>query len=222
MSLFFGVPAQLKALRDNLTTLLTRWSQTKADFLDAAITSRAPSSTALSTVQWTNTRAANLDLVPTVNTAVADLQAYGAIDAVVGASVASGGTISAWQTAFDSIGGIVSVNTVIAAAGYTQSLLVTGKGCLEFLALSVPSALAGSYGYRLTIDGVVVHAVTNQFGAGQNGAGAVVCGAVMLNGTTPAGVSLGSWPFNSSLKVEVYATATTGTVRTYSKHRRTT
>jgi len=45
------------------STALTNatWTDTKAGYIDAGISTRAPSSTALSTAQWTNTRAGNLD-----------------------------------------------------------------------------------------------------------------------------------------------------------------
>lgn len=46
------------------------WTDTKAGFLDAAVSSRAPSSTALSNVTWTNTRAALLDNLSNLDTTV--------------------------------------------------------------------------------------------------------------------------------------------------------
>ena len=52
-----GVPGKLKTVLDRLTS--TRAAN--LDNLDAAISTRAPASTALSTAQWTNTRAGLLD-----------------------------------------------------------------------------------------------------------------------------------------------------------------
>ena len=52
-----GVPGKLKTLLDRLTAARA----TKLDNLDTAITTRAPSSTALSTATWTATRAGYLD-----------------------------------------------------------------------------------------------------------------------------------------------------------------
>lgn len=46
------------------------WTNTKAGFLDAAVSSRAPSSTALSNATWTNTRAALLDNLSNLDTTV--------------------------------------------------------------------------------------------------------------------------------------------------------
>ena len=46
---------------NGIISLLTRWTQTLADRLDAAISSRAPASTALSTATWTSTKAGYLD-----------------------------------------------------------------------------------------------------------------------------------------------------------------
>lgn len=58
MSAFLaGIPGQVKTLLDRLTS----GRATNLDNLDATVSSRAPSSTALSTATWTGTRATNLD-----------------------------------------------------------------------------------------------------------------------------------------------------------------
>lgn len=55
-----GVPGKLK-------TLIDLWTSTKAGYVDAAVTSRAPASTALSTAVWSSGLATELDgLAPSI------------------------------------------------------------------------------------------------------------------------------------------------------------
>lgn len=51
----------LAPIYNAVNKLLVRWTAAKAAYLDAAVTSRAPASTALSNVNWTDGRAAKLD-----------------------------------------------------------------------------------------------------------------------------------------------------------------
>ena len=56
--------AKVNNLLNTLANHVAAWTSARAakmDNLDAAISSRAPASTALSTAQWTNTRAGYLD-----------------------------------------------------------------------------------------------------------------------------------------------------------------
>lgn len=56
-----GVPGKLKTIYDYLTTHLSSTRAAKIDQLDAAISTRAPASTALSSAMWTATKAGYLD-----------------------------------------------------------------------------------------------------------------------------------------------------------------
>lgn len=58
-----GVPGKLKTISDYLTTNLAAVRAAKIDNLDAAISTRAAASTALSNATWTNARAAKLDSI---------------------------------------------------------------------------------------------------------------------------------------------------------------
>ena len=60
-----GVPGKLKTVIDHLTTHLSSTRAAKIDQLDAAISSRAAASTALSTATWTSARAGYLDQINT-------------------------------------------------------------------------------------------------------------------------------------------------------------
>jgi len=61
MAPLLGVPGKLKTLLDRITTARAA----NLDNIDAAVSSRAPSATALSTATWTNARAANIDEILT-------------------------------------------------------------------------------------------------------------------------------------------------------------
>lgn len=61
IDVLLGVPGKLKAISDYLTTNLAAVRATKIDNLDAAISTRAPASTAVSSTDWTPARAAKLD-----------------------------------------------------------------------------------------------------------------------------------------------------------------
>lgn len=60
-----GVPGKLKTISDHLTTNLSTTRAAKVDNLDAAISTRAPASTALTNATWTNARAEKIDTLET-------------------------------------------------------------------------------------------------------------------------------------------------------------
>ena len=60
-SLFAKLNSIISAIEDHVAI----WTTAKAGNLDTTVSSRAPASTALSTAQWTNTRAGYLDNINT-------------------------------------------------------------------------------------------------------------------------------------------------------------
>jgi hypothetical protein len=52
----------LAPIYNAVNKLLARWTATKAGYLDAAVSTRAPSSTALTNVTWTDAKAGYLDV----------------------------------------------------------------------------------------------------------------------------------------------------------------
>lgn len=113
---FAGVPGRLKALLDRLTATRAGYLDNLTN-LDAAVTSRAAASTALSTATWTGTLAANLGTISSGATAftgiVASIQ-YGSIS-VTGTNTSATATIT-------------SVNTNKAALIYLGSLAANSNG----------------------------------------------------------------------------------------------
>lgn len=62
IDMLLGVPGKLKSVYDHLTTYLSSTRCAKIDNLDAAISSRAAASTALSSGTWTATKAGYIDM----------------------------------------------------------------------------------------------------------------------------------------------------------------
>jgi hypothetical protein len=69
-----GVPGKLATIYTHLTTYLSSTRCAKIDNLDAAITTRAAASTALSTATWTGTRAGYIDFLNTGVPAIKNVQ----------------------------------------------------------------------------------------------------------------------------------------------------
>lgn len=57
-----GIPGRLKTVADHLSTYLSSTRCARIDYLDAAISGRAPAGTALSNATWTDARAGFLDM----------------------------------------------------------------------------------------------------------------------------------------------------------------
>ena len=110
-----------------LATLLARLTSTRAGYLDAAISTRAAASTALSTAQWSNGRAANLDNLDIAVSAAGNKPPLTILNGVTftqpsiynvfGTSLT---TYSASETAFDTW---KTIHTVT-GAGYIEDLRV--------------------------------------------------------------------------------------------------
>jgi hypothetical protein len=69
-----GVPGKLKTISDFLTTNWTAVRAAKVDNLDAAVSSRAAATTALTNVTWTDARAAKLDLIAASGSVIQSIQ----------------------------------------------------------------------------------------------------------------------------------------------------
>lgn len=142
---FFGPSGRLKTLLDRLTS--TR--ATNLDNLDAAISTRAPSSTALSNAVWTDARAGKLD---NVTVPILD-KAPIASGLVLGASYQTVGSSGA-ATVFNT-GSFANHNTT--STTYVDAVNVTGSGYLTGLFHVCPAdTTLGTETLELIIDGVTV------------------------------------------------------------------
>lgn len=123
-----GVPGKLKTISDYLTTHLASARAAKIDNLDAAISTRAAASTALTNATWSDARAAKLD------------GAAQAADPLLGVPIAANFGTTEYSTS---------------STAYVTAVSITGKGVLK--GVLQKNGTASTFAYlKVTIDGVVV------------------------------------------------------------------
>lgn len=207
-----SVPGRLTTLINNVGTLLTRWTQTKADYVDAAISTRAPGATALDKNIWTDARAARLDNIDYLYAAAANNVANPILN-----PISSLNNIT-------SIAGLLSITvpygittstpvTVVSAGVYYDVINITGKGVINYLDVSIFSGASGFGGFRLTLDGVVM-TLTNISGTN---AGNLIIGVITSAGI----VALEEVPFRSQFKLEVTSVGAGAALKARYRYRRT-
>jgi hypothetical protein len=200
-----GVPGKLKTISDWLTTYWTAARAAKVDYLDAAISSRAPAATAVSNVDYTPVRATALDSVASIGT-----------NPILSPPIANGLTLP--TSSFSSNIAYYALMTACAgqyvasvSASYTTVVSVTGKGVLNFLAFC---GAAGNL--RLTIDGVVIFTLSND-------ANKICVGALQVQSSSPYdiyGITYDNIPFKQSLLIEhLSSTAGNQVITVYKYHR---
>jgi len=121
----------LAPIYGSVIKLLNRWTQTLADRLDASVSSRAPSSTALSNATWTDTRAGKLDSLDAAVTSRASATYYTAVRAEkldnLDAAVTATTRIKSIQR------GTIAITTTNTTATATITSVATAKTRLRFL-----------------------------------------------------------------------------------------
>jgi hypothetical protein len=200
-----GVPGRLKTIADYLTTHLSSTRAAKIDNLDAAISTRAPASTALTNATWTPTRAGHLDLISSRAAESSPLLSAPMLNGVVTAVTAS--TLGG---AFDIVGITQSSSTT--STTYSTALTVTGQGVLNFASVA-SSGSTHAASIKITIDGVAVF-------EGGTGTRQSLCPVgAYIPGTA---VALDQVPFKTSLLIEhKIANSASNSVAFY-KYRKTT
>jgi hypothetical protein len=203
-----GVPGKLKTISDWLTTYWTAARAAKIDYLDAAISSRAPAATAVSNVDYTPARAAALDSVAPVST-----------NPILSPPIANGLTLP--TNTFSSNVTYNALTTACAgqyasstSTSYVAAVNVAGKGVLNFLAFSASGATGN---LRLTIDGVVIFTLSNDNNK-------VCIGAIQVQSPNPYdiyGVTYDNIPFKQSLLIEHLTNNSSYQVTTVYKYHRT-
>jgi len=130
--------------------LLNRWTQTIADRLDAAVSTIAAASTALSTATWTSTRAGKLDSLNATISSRVPLSNYSAARAAkldyLDAAITSVTRIKNIQR------GILSLTGTSASATATVTAVVLAKSELYWLGETNPTYSSSFYpGIRLEL-----------------------------------------------------------------------
>lgn len=213
MSFLISVPGKLKEVGDNVGTLLSRLTATRAGYLNTPISSRAPASTALLRSVWTNTRASRLDQIPSIAAQVAALRATinQGSDTYSGVETTSDDGIGAALADQHGMGVLGTHST--ANSTWTSIIDVSGSGMIDALAFRCSAHTQNTdLGVRLTIDGVSVYGTDTDNLAGhatntdQDNYGMIFNGACSLDGSDHF-QSLTFWPvpFASQFRVEMYA-----------------
>lgn len=207
-----SVPGKLKTLLDRLTT--TRADN--LDKLDANISTRAASSTALSTATWTGTLATNLGTTNTrVDTTVSSRAA--ATNPLIsppmsgGLPIDSGNSGSSPGTGATLAARVAGTLFTTTSSTYVDALNITGAGVLNFLAIW-HSSTNGTV-CTVTIDGV---ALQTDVSNGTDGFVKPLVG-VFVSSTVP--MALDQIPFKTSLRVQIKTSG--GTASAVIKYRRT-
>lgn len=153
--------------------------------LDAAISTRAPSATALSTTQWTNTRAGYLDNLELVGSPVTSQ--------VLPSS--SPGLAASLYT----LAGQFVQSSYVTDTNYVDVLSVSGAGVLTFAMLTQLGA--GSVSGRIEVDGSVI--ATSTLDATTESLAMVGCVIEDTSSDQLFGIACEEIRFNSSLKLQV-------------------
>ena len=196
MSIFLnGVPGRLKTLIDRLVPsgsaeTLTDTRLANLDDLDAAVSTRAPSATALSTATWTGTKAGYLDA------AISSVKMKGQVNMVRDTTWTS--TAVETAAASDGLGAKYNAPATMNAGQYYELLSVTAAGWLYLVVTARNTSFSsGTLSTRITIDGDVWDVITDT-GTATAGYGHVAHGAMSDVVITPIATR-----FDTSVKVEI-------------------
>lgn len=199
MSLFLaGVPGKLAKLVTRLAPsgyaqTLTDARVSALDNLNATVSSRAPSSTALSNAMWTDAKAALLDA------AISSVR-YPAQTKITRSSA----LIANLHTLAYEFAAASSALTVSSGGAYTEAVSVNAPGILWWASCHRGIGFsAGTLNIRITLDGVVALLTNNSSTATTLGSGVVGVGYV-------SGGSAFLMPlrFTTSMKIEVTSSVT--------------
>jgi len=200
-AILYGVPGKLKTLIDRLTSARAA----KIDNLDAAVTTRAPASTALSNGVWTDARAGKLD------NAAQNTDPYLASPSELVPSN-PGASTNVTTINIGSISGLSNGTTT--STSFVDIVNYSGKGVLEFCALAIYQELCYM---KLIVDGVTLADFSLDPSASNWAAKAAV--GLYLNTSSFTTIALSQIPFKTSLQIQARV-STTGTAYVYYKYRK--
>lgn len=189
----------LASLPGKLNTLLSRLTAdraTKLDNLDAVVSTRAPSSTALSNAVWTDPLATKVNNIQ--DNVIRESSPIAAGFHVTGNDDNDGDGKNNIETMRLSINGtLVQVTSLT----FEDAINVTGKGVINFI--GVLPVQPGDPNYRLWIDGVMV--AEDLRSSGTPGAINPIIGAGTVTGTSNVltGVEFNQVPFSQSFRLEL-------------------
>jgi hypothetical protein len=185
----------------------TDYTTARAAYLDAAITSRAPSSTALTDTTWTDSRAGKLDnldvAVSTIGTSppiTSGLKGVGVSNGELTTVNFTGGG-GTW----DHIAPVVSTNQTAASTWLTLLTETSSSGVIKFMSVyQILNASDKDIQARLKIDGNIVWTSDTDAWkwAGDNNSGFALVGAAWNVVSTTYSLAFENIPFSDSFLLE--------------------
>jgi len=215
---------KIETIKTNVATLISRLTSTRAallDNLDAAISSRAPSSTALSSAIWTSTKAGYLDQP------ISGISSIGLVPTTLpwGSGPASDYRRSNLEAFFDNtaankliFGGqmINSTKTAQLTTTFSDALSLTGPGVIDFLAIWRTTATESNedVDLRIVIDGTTVLSLASAWQTSLDDTdGFVLIGDLLWDdaGGAPlyGGINYRRIPFQTSFALQLAAATST-------------
>lgn len=218
-----SVPGRCTLILNGVNTLLTNYTAVRAAYLDVAISSRAPASTALSTTVWTAARAAALDALAALAANLTTLLQRPTLSPPTTLAFTTGATSAVRAALLQIVGLSNSANVSPTAGNYLATINEVGRGNINFLALSVTAdPPSGTVGYRITIDDQVF---TGNLTGSAGAKSAIVIGAIGVDDSSGnpmiSGVAFENIPFLTLFKVEFTNSVSSGTYSSQAKYRRT-
>ena len=197
MDILLGLPGQLKKLIDRLVPSGSAQTLTDArvsalDNLNATVSSRAPSSTALSNATWTDARAARLDV------AVSSVGIKAQANFVRDTSVTTR-TLGAFDSEMEGYGAAYTAGALTAGV-YSELLSITAAGYVWLVVTYREASFSsGTLSTRITTDGDVWDPITDSNSTTHRG-GHVAHGVVSSDSKIIIPMMA---RFSTSLKVEI-------------------
>lgn len=218
-----SVPGRCTLILNGVNTLLTNYTAVRAAFLDAAISSRAPASTALSTAIWTAARAAALDTMAALSANISTLLQNPVLSPSTTLSFNITATAEVREALLTVVGLEGSSNVSPGAGVYSTAINEVGRGVINFLALvETATPASGTKGYRVTIDDQVF---TGNIGGASGAKACIAIGALGIDDSGASaivsGIAFENIPFHTLFKVEFTNAVAGGTFNAISRYRRT-
>lgn len=190
----------LSVIHEWVKRLNTDWTTAKAAFVDAAISTRAAASTALSTAVWTQTHADRLAAAAR-RKPVASIVNYFSGGGVSAALALNNGVGAKLVNAASILSGALTANTLATVIDHT------GAGVVRFLAAETTDGTSRTVRMKVTIDGNVA------FDATTNAITSAYSGLVAVGGAHAFSVDYNGWihgyhEYDTSLKVEIASSLT--------------
>lgn len=211
-----GLPGQIATL----TSRLTSGRATNLDNLDAAISTRAAASTALSNATWTSALAAALLNVASNNPLLKPPKASGVSARQFTDAAWPGLDLSAYRLMFGSLP--ESVYDLSSTAAWTDIVNYSGSGVLELCAWTATSSGGGTATVEIIADGVTVMAYTSASLTSYSEHGVAVGDLFISSDRTRSFGNVGAMPFYTTLQIRAKLSIVAARISVATRYRKVT